>query len=140
RMTTGPDDTNVFIIPDAAATSAGAMFFAQHFDDLTWAASQSMLAKEIEDLTDMIAEAVGKTRESSVWESDIFRNTGLADADEAIAWARRHFKSKSEFARKVVRSTSQTSAETILCRYVDNYLCYLSDLLRLLFAKYPKSL
>ena len=139
-MPNDSDDVNIFTIPDSASTSAGAMFFAQHFDDLTWAASLSMLAKEIQELADMIIEAVGKSRESAVWGSEVFRSSGLADTDEAIAWAKRHFKSKSEYAQRLVKLNAQTSAEAVLCRYVDNYTCYLSDLLRLLFDRYPKTL
>jgi len=116
------------------------MFFAQHFDDLTWAAGQSILAEHVKELTDMIIEAMGNSSKSSVWNSDIFQGVGLSDTSQAIDWAQRHFKFKADAAKRVVRSNAQTSTEATLCRYVDNFNCYLSDLLTLLFTKYPRSL
>jgi hypothetical protein len=139
-MSEKADEANVFMVPDTASTSAGALFFAQHFDDLTWSANQSILVKEIEELAEMIVEAVGKSRESQIWGSEIFLSAGLTGANEAISWAQRHFKSKAEYAKRLIQSNAQTSAEAVLCRYVDNFTCYISDLLRLLFAQYPKSL
>jgi hypothetical protein len=89
-MSNNANDTSVFTVPDTASTSAGALFFAQHFDDLTWAANQSMLAKEIEELADMIVNAMENSRGSKVWEvyegRDKLLNAGIA-GDEAAAWA-----------------------------------------------------
>jgi hypothetical protein len=91
----------------------------------------------------MIVNAMERSRGSKVWEvyegRDKLLNAGIA-GDEAAAWAQKHFRSKTEYANRLVRSNAQTSTEAVLCRYVDNFTCYMSDLLRLLFTQYPKAL
>jgi hypothetical protein len=136
-MSDSPGSENIFAVPNTASTTAGADFFAQHLDDLTWAVGQEILATQVEEL----AQIVGKLYNSEVWRrSDIFRETGLFEVSDAIKWAQRHFRSKSDYACSIEKSNSRTSTEAALCRYVDNFTCYLSDLLRLLFEKYPESL
>lgn len=139
-METSPRESNIFEVPSSAQTIAGATFFAQHLSDLTWGVGQEMLARQVEELVAMILDGVERSREAEAWKSSSWIEQGALNVDEAIKRSQNYFDSKAAYARQIERSNSRTALETALCRYVDNFLCYLSDLLRLIFKNYPDAL
>ncbi|ASR36652.1 hypothetical protein BAY61_18430 [Prauserella marina] len=125
-------EANPFEIPDSASSLAGARFFEQHARDLSWIVGYEFLAREMESFTQMIASAIRDSKASSHLEEIKY--------SEASSLAAVSIEHRGSVARKVAAQSYRTAIEALLCRYVDNFLCYVCDLIALILREQPSAL
>lgn len=121
---------NEFAVPDVADTEAGAKFFAQHALDLAWAVGQEFIAREYESFTELVVEGIQKAD----WSNN---DAKLAEASLLFTKSMKH---RAERVRDIADQNHPVIFETMLCRYVDNFLSYVADLLGVIMVLNPRAL
>ncbi len=115
----GSDDRSVPAIPESA-TSAGIDFFKQHCLDLKFIASEDIAIKEFDQLVNIVAKVLLPQRDPREAFGPLFARVDRVKRRNKHIWNVRR--------------------EVMLCRYVDSYLTYVSDLLSLIFKAKPEIL
>lgn len=123
-------DDSPYAIPEFASTRSGATFFAQHGRDLAWGVGQEYVARGYSDFLLMVSDAVRSSNPPNGMSRDRYEESASLAADS--------MNHRGEIARRVSRQNMSTISEVLLCRYVDNFLCYAADLLREIMSAVPE--
>ncbi|GAB3460603.1 hypothetical protein [Actinophytocola sediminis] len=125
----GNQNLRSYEIPQSADSPAGATFFEQYHRDLIWAIGQEIVTRNVESFTQFIIDALKRAEPPA--------GTDTQSWQQVLAVMTKSIGHEAKFARQVVDINAPTVAEAGLCRYVDNFLCYLSDLLGQILVQVP---
>jgi len=119
-------------VPGKAATAAGARFYSQHYRDMGFISGHSFIFDQLGKLADSVAESILKYDWST-------HPIGEQKGREAALVAGESIKHRANISRAVTEVVKRDSSSAAICRYADNFNCYLADLLGMVLAANPNA-